>query len=128
MKKLTPILYVDSIESCLPFWCERLGFTCHLKVPGEDGLNFAAVQHGEIEVMLQTRANAAEDAPELTAGVTGATVLFVEVDALQPIEDALAGVEVAMPKRKTFYGATEIAVREPGGHLVVFAEFEPRAE
>jgi len=27
MKKLTPVLFVEAIEPCLPFWTERLGFT-----------------------------------------------------------------------------------------------------
>ena len=26
MKKLTPILVVDAIEPCLPFWTDRLGY------------------------------------------------------------------------------------------------------
>jgi hypothetical protein len=39
--------------------------------------------------------------------------------------EALPGdVERIHPRRKTFYVADEISVREPGGNAVTFAEFE----
>ena len=28
-----------------------------------------------------------------------------------------------LPRRTTFYGATEVGYREPGGHVVTFAQF-----
>lgn len=33
MKKLTPVLYVESIEPALPFWEDRLGFQRVVEVP-----------------------------------------------------------------------------------------------
>jgi hypothetical protein len=35
---------------------------------------------------------------------------------------AVAGAPVLIPKRTTFYGATEYGVREPGGNAVSFSE------
>src|SRR6266852_3502350 len=37
--------------------------------------------------------------------------------------DSETRAPVVVPKRTTFYGATEIFVREPGGNLVGFAQF-----
>jgi len=37
--------------------------------------------------------------------------------------NAVKGTEVVMPKRKTFYGSTEIGIKDPAGHFVTFAEF-----
>ena len=37
-------------------------------------------------------------------------------------EQALKGVEIVVPRRKTFYGADEIGVREPGGNAVIFGQ------
>jgi hypothetical protein len=31
-------------------------------------------------------------------------------------------LEVVVPRRQTFYGMDEIGVREPGGHVVMFAQ------
>ena len=51
------------------------------------------------------------------------TSLYIEVENLNFVIEALKGTEVILPERKTFYGAHEFGVREPGGTPVVFAEF-----
>ena len=38
---------------------------------------------------------------------------------------ALKGVPVVMPMRTTFYGAREIGVKDPAGHVVTFAQYGP---
>jgi len=38
MKKITPVLIVETIEKNLPFWCERLGFARQVEVPHGDRL------------------------------------------------------------------------------------------
>jgi len=124
LKKLTPVLVVDAVEPCLSFWTERLGLTKTIDVPGPDGrLIFAAVQGDGIEVMYQTRASVLEERPDAAGEINGKSiVLFIEVDDLDPVEKALAGAPVVKPRHQTFYGSTEIYVREPGGHVVGFAQ------
>ncbi|MGH7571226.1 MAG: hypothetical protein ACREMK_05225 [Gemmatimonadota bacterium] len=74
--------------------------------------------------MLQTQASLAEDLPRMAeAGAGTATSLFVEVDDIDAVERAFDGAQIVQPCRKTFYGAIKIAVREPGGHFVTFAQF-----
>ena len=41
---------------------------------------------------------------------------------LGPILTATAGCEIVVPERTTFYGMRELAVRAPGGFVVVFAQ------
>jgi uncharacterized glyoxalase superfamily protein PhnB len=41
---------------------------------------------------------------------------------LQTILDAVNGAKVVVPLRTTFYGAKEIGVKDPAGHVIVFAE------
>jgi uncharacterized glyoxalase superfamily protein PhnB len=36
---------------------------------------------------------------------------------------ATKGARVVMPERKTFYGAREIGVKDPAGHVLTFAQF-----
>ena len=50
-------------------------------------------------------------------------MLFIEVEDLDAVERALEGVEPVVPRRKTFYGADELIVREPAGNVVTFAQF-----
>ncbi len=123
MKKLTPILVVETIEDCLPFWVDKLGFQKTLEVPEGDGLGFAMLVNGSVEVMLQSRASIRNDLPVL-ADAEYRSVLYIEVEALEPIEAALEGVEQVFPRRETFYGSTEIGVRDPVGNVITFAQFQ----
>lgn len=123
MKKLTPILYVDAIEPCLPFWVDRLGFTKTVEVPHEDAIGFVILARDGLELMYQTWASAAADIADATKHTKGrSAALYIEVENLDQVEQALRGADVVHPRRKAFYGATEIFVREPGGHVVGFAQ------
>lgn len=123
MKKLTPVLYVEEIEPCLPFWTERLGFEVTGTVPEGDRLGFAMLQKDGVEIMYQTRASMENDVRRLADRPTGSAFLFIEVEDLGAVESALSDVEKVVPRRTTPYGATEVGVLEPGGNAVVFAEF-----
>jgi uncharacterized glyoxalase superfamily protein PhnB len=124
LKRLTPVLVVDAVEPCLLFWVDRFGFTAANQVPGADGkLIFASAEKDGIEVMYQTRASVIADQPDMVAELDGHSVaLFITVDDLDPVEKALAGAPVVKPRHKTFYGSTEMYVREPGGNTVGFAQ------
>jgi uncharacterized glyoxalase superfamily protein PhnB len=123
MKKLTPVLIVEKIEPCLPFWIDRLGFQKTVEVPDEGKLGFVILTKGNVEIMYQSRTSVAKDVPSLAVpSGPSSTGLYIEVENLEPVVQALKGLEPVIPKRKTFYGATEIGVREPGGSVVVFAE------
>lgn len=122
MKKLTPILFVDEIEPCLPFWTDRLGFEVTVEVPHEDRLGFVILKKGGVELMYQSRASADADIPGVAEAFVGnPTMLFVEVEAIDPLVGALEGVEVVVPRRTTFYGMDELFVRAPCGSVVGFA-------
>jgi uncharacterized glyoxalase superfamily protein PhnB len=124
LNRITPVLFVERIEPSAEFWQQRLGFARTIEVPGEHGLGFAAFSDGKLEVMYQTYASGAEDVAALAdAQRQGPTFLFVQVADIDAIAAALQGIEIVMPRRTTFYGATEIGYREPGGHIVTFAQF-----
>ena len=120
-RKLTPVLIVDRVEPCVEFWTERLGFEKKFEVPHGDRLGFAAVEKGGVEIMYQSRESVAADIAAL-AGDEYRTALFIEVEDLDAVERALQGVELVQPRRTTFYGMMEVAVREPGGSVVIFAQ------
>jgi hypothetical protein len=118
--KLTPVLYVDAVEPCLPFWT-ALGFIPVIEVPEGDRLGFVMLAAGAVEVMYQSRANLGHDIPAFAAQTFGPAVLYLEVEDLDAVERGLAPESVIVPRRLTSYGADEIWVREPGGHVVGLA-------
>jgi hypothetical protein len=122
MKKLTPVIMVDAIEPCLPFW-ERLGFAKVAEVPEGDRLGFVILVKDSVEVMYQTHESVEKDAAGLVPRTYGhGAALFIEVSDVASVAAALEGIEIVVPRRKTFYGMDEIGVREPGGHVVMFAQ------
>jgi uncharacterized glyoxalase superfamily protein PhnB len=126
LQHLTPVLVVEEVEPCLRFWTERLGFTAENQVPGDNGrLVFASAKAGDVEIMYQSRASVLAERPDAADELVGhSTVLFITVDDLVRIEKALAGAPVVKPRHDTFYGSTEMYVKEPGGNLVGFAQFK----
>lgn len=89
-----------------------------------DRLGFVALVRGGVEVMYQSRASVAKDLPALAEGPyerTGLS-LFVQVERLDEVIGAMAGLDLLFPERKTFYGSREIGVRATCGTVVVFAQ------
>ncbi len=128
MQTLAPVLIVDAVEPCVDFWATNLGFAKENAVPGPDGkLIFASVKKDGVEIMYQTRASVVADSPAQAAELEGHSVaLFLTVASLadlDAVENALSSAPVVKARHKTFYGSTELYVREPGGNVVGFAAF-----
>ena len=127
MQRLTPVLMVDAIEPVLDFWVKRLGWTKTTEVPHEGRLGFVILENGALQLMYQTRDSVAADVPPLAESPQRGTFLFIQVADLNAVEKALAGITPVVPRRKTFYGADELIVREPAGNAVTFAQFSEQA-
>ena len=104
------------------FWTERLGFEKTAEVPDGDHLAFAILQKDGAEIMYQTYTSVEKDQPDVLKR-KGPTFLYIEVDDLAATMTAVAGAEVVMPERTTFYGSKEFGVKDPAGHVVTFAQF-----
>ncbi len=122
VKKLTPILLVEEIEPCVKFW-ERVGFAKTVEVPEGNKLGFVILQKGDLELMYQSYASVQKDiSSNPLLARKGPSFLYVEVDSLDDTMAAMKGTEVVMPVRTTFYGAKEIGYKDPGGHMITFAQ------
>jgi hypothetical protein len=120
--KITAVLMVDKIETSLPFWIERMGFVKTVDVPEGESLGFAILVREGAEVMLQSIESVRKDSPQFVPeGSAGSVGLFVEVEDFTDVLKRLEGYPTALTERTTFYGMREIGVREPSGHIVVFA-------
>lgn len=119
-QRLSSVFLVDSIELCLDFWVDRLGFEVRLQVNGDVGLDFVILGRDDVEIMYRTRSSLAEGTP----GVADSddhqpwVVLYLQVGNLDELLPRLEGVEVVSPYRETFVGHHEIYVREPSGRIL----------
>lgn len=125
LQTMTPILTVDAIEPCLPFWTEALGFELTASVPAEGGLSFAMLQLGTIELMYQTRSSLDLGGAPVGLGielVKSTTTLFITVADLGAAITAIGSkATVVVPRRQTEYQMDEIFLRTPCGTLVGLA-------
>jgi hypothetical protein len=124
IRKLTPVLVVDAIEPVLPLW-EALGFQRTAEVPHGDRLGFVILLSGAAELMYQTFDSVRADEPKSLEGrrPIGASALFIEVENLDAIS-VPSDTDVIVKRRKTFYGSTEMILRDAAGNTVILAEME----
>jgi uncharacterized glyoxalase superfamily protein PhnB len=122
VKRITPVLFVKEIEPVLPFWVDKLGFIKAVEVPHGNKIGFVALQKGSTEVMYQSYASVEEDMPLIAETRKGPTFLYIEVDNLDAVRNALKGAKIVQPERTAFYGMREIGFQEPGGHYITFAQ------
>ena len=123
LKNVTPILTVDAIEPALGFWVDRLGFKKATEVPHGGQLGFVILERDDVQIMYQTKKSLAADIGPLEHAPQRGSFLYIEVDDLDAVAKALDGISPLIPRRKTFYGADELIVREPAGNPVTFAQF-----
>lgn len=121
--RITPVLFAANIEPCVKFWTERLGFQKTAEVPEGNTIGFAMLEKDGIEVMYQSYASADKDNASTGPLVRkGPSFLYVEVSDLDSIARAMQGAEIAIPMRTTFYGMKELGVKDPAGHVIMFAQ------
>lgn len=122
LDKLTTLLVVAKIEPCLPAW-EAMGYRVTVRVPEAGPAGFVILKSKLGELMLQTKKSLAEDLPTVAAR-RPSSVFYADVPSLTEAKKALKGATVLVPRRKTFYGATEAWLELEGKVIVGLAEHE----
>lgn len=126
VRSLNPVRLVDRIEPSLEFWADRLGFDASFRVVGEDGLEFATVRLGGLELHFRTRDSLDLDVPGLVDGDgrdrDAGELLHLEVDDLDAVLTRLDESEIVAGPRETIFGGSEAFVREPSGRILVLAD------
>ncbi|MGH9731533.1 MAG: VOC family protein [Candidatus Acidiferrales bacterium] len=123
VKRVTPILAVADVEPCVKFLVERMGFQKTAEVPDGNTLAFAALEKDGFELMYQSYDSVEkENAAMGQLARKGPSFLYVEVENLDEVIQAMKGVEIAVPLRTTFYGMKELGVKDPAGHVILFAQ------
>lgn len=119
LEKLTTLLVVDRIEASLPPW-QALGYEVTVRVPDSGPLDFVILHGPSGELMFQTKKSLAVDLPAV-AKRRPKMLFYADVPSLADAKKALRGATVLVPKRKTFYGATESWLALVDGTIVGFA-------
>ncbi|MEW6048963.1 MAG: VOC family protein, partial [Bacillota bacterium] len=80
LKRLTPNLMVENVADTVEFYEKTLGFTLQQSVPEGDGLAWASVRSGDVEIMFQSRSSLSREIPALKdAPAGGALTLYIRM-------------------------------------------------
>lgn len=116
--RITPYLYVDGAAAAIDFYCNVLGGTERMRMPGPDGkVGHAEIQFGDSVVML------ADEFPDMGArgpkavGGTPMTVMLYVDDVDATVAKAVeAGATITQPVDDKFYGDRTGTIDDPFGH------------
>ncbi len=123
-KSITPNLMVENVEETVKFY-ERLGFSATATVPKDGGgLQFAIMLKENLMLMFQDRESLTGEYPILSVPKTQPSVsLYIVVDSVNTYyENMKDSYTVESALHKTFYGATEFAIRDNNGYILTFTE------
>ena len=121
--QLTTNLPVDNIEPSVAFFA-KVGFATAMRLPDKGPMTFAILANGVQQLMFQTRRGLADDHAAFQGGAIDAQImLYITVEDAEGMASKLKEYKIVMDWRTTEYGAKEITFKEPGGHLVTFAQF-----
>ena len=125
----TPLLNVADVEASLAFWQGLFGFEVTSRWEVDGKLMFAALQSGEVKLMLNGRGGdpaARRERPHYTEAV-----LSIGVESVHALVAELRakGFDAPDPAAES-YGLDEIIIRDPDGYEIAFTsptEGEPAA-
>lgn len=123
-KSITPNLMTENVEETVKFY-EQLGFAAAATVPKEGGgLQFAILVKDNLTVMFQERESLIAEYPVLNTAKTQPSItLYITVDNVTKYyEDMKDKYELQNELHKTFYGATEFAIKDNNGYVLTFTE------
>ncbi len=124
METLTPNIFVHDINRTIEFY-SMLGFTVTLSVPEKGDFDWVMMTNGAVTMMFQTFESLGTELPDVKRTNGGSLILYIKMKQIRSFFESLkANVHVIQELHKTFYGATEFAIKDCNDYILTFAEDE----
>ena len=123
-KSITPNLMVENVEETVKFY-EELGFVASATVPKEGGgLQFAIIARDNLMLMFQDRESLIGEYPALSVAKTQPSIsLYIVVNNVKKYyEEMKDKYDLQSDLHKTFYGASEFAIKDNNSYILTFTE------
>ena len=123
-KGLMPVLMVKDVMETIGFYKDILGFGVMSTVPEREPFVFAMMNTDTVYVLLQEEKSMQDEYPLLYNFAIGGTfTLNIPVTDVNAIFDRVKDkVAIVKDLHKTFYGATEFAITDNNGYVLVFSQ------
>jgi uncharacterized glyoxalase superfamily protein PhnB len=125
MESLSPNIYVHDVNKTIAFY-QILGFNTVMTVPesGENPL-WVMMKNGNVTMMFESFKDIEGRLPEISRTEGSSLVLYINVKDIKGLFESIKDkVTVLVEPEKTFYGATEFAIKDCNGYVLTFAEHE----
>ncbi|MCL2065380.1 MAG: VOC family protein [Candidatus Cloacimonetes bacterium] len=123
-KGLMPVLMVKDVVETIDFYKDILGFSVMSTVPDKEPYVFAMMNASNVYVLFQEEKSIQEEYPLLEKFSIGGTfTLYIPVTDVNAIFERVKGkATIVKEMHKTFYGATEFAITDINGYVLVFSQ------
>ncbi|MCX6150102.1 MAG: hypothetical protein NTX22_06230 [Ignavibacteriales bacterium] len=124
LKKLTPNLMVNNIDSSVQFYKNIIGLEPVLYYPDSLNIQFVILAKGNIELMLQKKESFVDELNEFGDKQAGGTFnLYFEVnEILMVYEKAISKSIIIKELHQTLYGTKEFTIKDNNGYILTFSE------
>lgn len=114
---------VEDVTKSIEFYKNILGFELMMTVPEEGQFDFAILQSGNIEIMLQSNKSLIDEIPSLKGRAIGGTfTLYIETEGVTGLYEKIKDmVTVVQDMHDTFYGTKEFAIEDINGYILAFS-------
>ncbi|MDN5201799.1 VOC family protein [Fulvivirgaceae bacterium BMA10] len=127
LKSLIPNVMVENVNQTVDYYRDNLGFEFVQSVPENGQFDWAMMQHGDVVLMFQSQESLGKDVPALKGHRPGGSLTFyIRVNDIGGLYEELKKkeVEIVVELNKTFYGATELTIRDLNGYYLMFSEMD----
>ncbi len=124
MESLAPNIFVKNINQTIDFY-RLLGFELITTVPEEGDYVWAMMTCGTVTFMFQVYGRPDDPLPPIPGHEGGSLLFYIQTKGIRKLHDRIKDkVNIVKGLEKTFYGATEFAIKDINGYILTFAEDE----
>ncbi len=124
MESISPNIFVKDIKETIKFY-QSIGFKTVMTVPEQGDLVWAMMACGNVTFMFQTFDSLGSELPAISRQDGGSLLLYIQTKEIRAFYNKIKNkVDIIKGLDKTFYGATEFAIRDINNYILTFAENE----
>ena len=124
MESISPNIFVKDINETIKFY-QNIGFEIVMTVPKKGDLVWAMMTCGNVTFMFQTFESLGSELPMISRQDGGSLLLYIQIKEIRAFHNKIKNkADIIKDLEKTFYGATEFAIRDLNNYILTFAENE----
>ena len=124
METLSPNIFVSDMHQTIEFY-NMLGFSVTMSVPEKGEFDWVMMTSGSVSMMFQTFSSLGLELSDVKRSNGGSLIFYIKTKSIHSLFASIKEkVQDIQERHKTFYGATEFAIKDCNEYILTFAEDE----